>query len=235
MDKTEELVQEMLGRVLSDAQQEAANLLIDLSGSITPIISSLWTSYKIGKLKKRLDIVEPELRKIKEMLDKKENDLFYKQEVFPLILKYIHDEDEDEKVNIYINGFKHTVDEDIEDMEKIYHFYDVLAQLRISDIVRLCKKFVPGKKLKLDTDFPDIKRYEEDQEYREELREKEDIEVYIDNKLIRLGIVKVIQEDPLEKLTKGMQGRTLTRSRSKTEYKLSSFGRRFVNFFAVED
>lgn len=38
----------------------------DLVGSNIPIVGSLWTSFKINRLKKRLDMVVPKLKEIKK-------------------------------------------------------------------------------------------------------------------------------------------------------------------------
>jgi len=227
VDKIEIFVKEMLEVGYVNAVVDAAETTMDIAGSFTPI-GSLWTGFKIHKLKKRLNAVEPDLLRIKKKIEQKENEVFYKQEVFPLILKLICEEDEDGKENIYINGFEYTVDEGIEEMEKVFHYFDVLAELRISDIVHLFKRFGSNKQIRLDKDF---ERYHNDSAYRKEYSEKIDLETYMMNKLVRLGIINIEQIDALKEINDsigfGINGR---RSRE-PRILLTNFGKRFIEFF----
>jgi hypothetical protein len=218
-DPTELLVQEMLQLGFKESTIDTASTILDIGGTFASGIGSIWTSFKINRLKKRLDTVEPELRDIKKKIDKKENDIFYKQELFPLILKHLYEEDEDSKINIYINGFEYTIDEGIEEMEKLYHFYDVLAELRISDIMRLieyCRPVYYGDKID--------EEYEVDEEYeispKDDISERLTLESYIDNKLLKLGLISLHEDENLELWQK--------------IYYPTEFGKKFVEFFAED-
>ena len=200
---------------------------MDLAGLFTPI-GSFWTSFKIHKLKKRLNVIEPDLLSIKKKIEQKQNEVFYKQEVFPLILKLICEEDEEGKENIYINGFEYVVDEGIEEMEKVFHYFDVLAELRISDIVHLFKRFGSNIQIKLDKDH---ERYHNDLAYRKEYDEKIDLETYMMNKLVRLGIVKIEQVDALKEINDSIEFGTNRRRSREPRILLTSFGKRFIEFF----
>ncbi|MDX5577440.1 hypothetical protein [Streptomyces sp. ID01-9D] len=227
-DATDLLVEQMLDLDMGEAAVDVTLTGLDVATSAMPIVGSLIKDWKISRLKKRLNIVEPQLRDIKAKIDKKENDVFYKQELFPFVLKHLNEEDEDSKIPMYINGFEYTVDEGIEEMEMIYHYYDVLAELRTSDIVRLFKRFTPGKKLRID--LYDPTKFDNDLEYRKKELEKRTTEAYIDNKLIRLHLAKVIVDDPVQKLLK-MDGS----SQKPTKYVLTNFGKRFVEFFSEDE
>ncbi|MCM3736434.1 hypothetical protein M3215_11520 [Bacillus cytotoxicus] len=240
ISKVNSLVQEMLDSSAVGTIVEEAGPLVDAVGGFIQPLGAILNGYKMRKLKKRLDSVEPELLRIKNKIEEKENSIFLKQEVFPLILKYLSDEDEDDKTNIYINGFEYTIDEGIEEMEKVYHYFDVLADLRISDIVHLFERFSPkDANTLLKIKLYDVQRFSEDPAYREEIREQRDLKLYMDNKLVRLGLVNVEQPDPIKVIDEHLKhaSRGLAGSRNDTipQYKLTNFGSRFIEFFREED
>jgi hypothetical protein len=61
-DQVDKLVHEMLGVNLPDIP-DILTPAIEMIGGATPFVGSLWTGFKINRLKKRLDKVEPELRR----------------------------------------------------------------------------------------------------------------------------------------------------------------------------
>lgn len=237
MDQVDKLIHDMLNDGIPSVAVDTIETIIDVGSVIAPPLSaigSLMKSHGIRKLKKRLDKVEPELRALKSKIEASEFETFYKQELFPLFLNYIYDEDEDEKVKIYINGFEYTIDEGIAELETIFHYYDVLAELRVSDIVRLYAQYIPKRheKLQLKLNLADVGKYQSDPKYRDEWNEKEDIIRYIDNKLIRLGLVIIDKHDGVKDLAKAVNSPIRRTIRRDTEYKLTPFGSRFVNFFS---
>jgi hypothetical protein len=163
-------------------------------------------------------------------MEQRENERFYKLEVFPLIIKQIYEEEEDSKIPIIINGFEYTVDEAFEEMEKVFHFFDVLAELRVSDILRLFNKYVPGYNRPRPTNNV-LGFRDETPEVMEELHERESLNNYIDNKLERLGLVYTEEEDLVAFL---VNPNNRYRSRRKPSPRLTAFGGRFVKFFRKE-
>lgn len=231
MDKIDSFVKDMLEVGNVKVIADVAETTMDIAGSFTPI-GSIWTTFKVHKLKKRLNAVEAELLKIKKKIELKENEVFYKQEVFPLILKLICEDDEDDKTNIYINGLEYVVEESIEEMEKVYHYFDVLSELRISDIVHLFAQFGRGNKNELNKDY---ERYDNDPTYRKEYNEKISLETYMTNKLVRLGIVGIEQIDALKEINDSLSLGSTGRYRSRIPRKeLTNFGKRFIEFFKEE-
>jgi len=225
-DKVDKLVNDMLNIDLPNIP-DMLNPAADAVGTAVPLVGSLWTSFKINRLKKRLNKIEPELSGIKEKIERKENEVFYKLEVFPLIIKQIYEEDEESKIPIIINGFEHTVDEAVEEMEKVYHFFDVLSELRVSDITRLFNKYVPGYYRPRAKDRP----IAYDRQIMEQLHERESLNTYIDNKLERVGLIYTEEEDLAEYLA---DPSNRYRSQRFPRVKLTAFGVRFVNFFKEE-
>lgn len=234
MENVEKYLSEMLNVT---SVTDVVDPVMDTLGMISPL-GSLWSSFKMHRLKKRLNKVEPELWRIKKKIETKENEVFYKQEVFPLILKALCEEDEEGKENIYINGFEYTVDKGIKEMEKVFHYFDVLAELRISDIVYLLQRYGPK-----DDDKPfkikfgmDVERYHSDEAYKDEYKERQDLKRYTDNKFVRLGLVEVEQINHLEELntTAFMYSSSRSTKRVPRRY-LTNFGDRFIKFFAEDE
>lgn len=226
-DKIDKLMNEMLGIDLPDIP-DLFTPVVDMAGSVTPVLGSLWTSFKIHRLKQRLDIVEPKLQEIKDKIERKENENFYKLEVFPLIIKQIYEEDEDSKIPIIINGFEYTVEQAVEEMEKIYHYFDVLEELRVSDIIRLFDNYVPGyRRPQTVNNGPFV----ETPELRKEVHERNTLNKYMDHKLERLGLIYV-EEEELVKYLADPNNRFRSRGRPRTV--LTAFGKKFVEFFKEE-
>ncbi|WP_432356967.1 hypothetical protein [Sporosarcina sp. UB5] len=116
---------------------------IDVALGSAPVIGNLYKSYQIKKLEKRMKANEQQLLIIKRKVETSENEVFYKSEVFPLIVKKLMEEDEDVKAKVIIDGFEHLIDDDLNEIEKIYHYYDVLSELRYSDIRLFVENYMP--------------------------------------------------------------------------------------------
>jgi hypothetical protein len=136
-----------------------------------------------------------------------------------------------------------VIDNEILNLDKIFHYYDVLAEMRISEIVHLSEKYVVPlemmknpEKMKLDIQLK--------MEYTEEDREQEDLERYMDNKLFRLGILEYVKERvdvPFQQeyiqtsMPYQWQPSVPEKYEIDTEkYKLGNFGNRFIKFFYEE-
>lgn len=205
---------------------------VDMGLSTIPFLGDAIQNYRLSKLEKRINLNIKQMEIIKDKVESSRNEVFYKSEVFPLIMKQIMDEDEDEKVKVVIDGFEHIVDEDFEEMELIYHYYDVLAELRYNDIVKFIKKYMPyecRENLTLDIDlekFEDLSREEQDLQ-----KEKDAIEKYQENKFLRLGLLKDLIFSPNEE---GVISLNANRTYD-SSVEISEFGKRFVIFFALRD
>ena len=111
---------------MSDISREKfVDIRIDLIADILSKIlhmPNVWAMVEKSKLKNRVTKAENQLTEIKEKIEEKENSVYYKQEIFPLIVQKLSREIEDEKVTVIIDGFEHVVDETLHDIEKLYHF-----------------------------------------------------------------------------------------------------------------
>lgn len=157
---------------MSDISKEKfVDIPIDLIADIVSKIlhmPNIWAMVEKSKLKNRVTKAENQLTEIKEKIEEKENSKYYKQDIFPLIVQKLSRELEDEKVTVIIDGFEHVVDETLHDIEKLYHFYDILEELRYSDMLFLVELY---KKRKYT------------------FTEDDAVKIYQKNKLIRLGLI----------------------------------------------
>ncbi|WP_324657524.1 hypothetical protein SA286_14690 [Bacillus altitudinis] len=206
---------------------------VDIVAGVIPHVGQALQSYQINKLKRRLKINENQLSELKDKIESSANELFYKQEVFPLIVKKLMDEDEDSKAKVIIDGFEYIIDNDIFEIERIYHYYDVLSELRYSDIMIFVKKYMPyemrKETLKASIELivlENLNKHEQNLYY-----EKEAIGVYQQNKLIRLGLVesKVANVDGADFNEKGQM------SLIEEKIVITDFGIRFLKFFSIEE
>lgn len=204
---------------------------VDTALGYAPVIGKVIQDFKINRLAKRMKSNEGQLLVLKEKIESSTNEIWYKQEIFPLIVNKIMEDDEDKKAKVIIDGFEHIIDNDLKEIERVYHYYDVLSELRYSDIVLLVDKYMPyemRKNRNLNINLVDTR--EMDRAELKKHKEMEAIQRYQINKFIRLGLLvdEMINIDGGDFLINPDD--TL-----ESRVKLSDFGRRFLEFFSIED
>lgn len=215
--------------MLGIAEGTFIDTAVDFGLGAAPAVGKVYHSYQMMKLQKRMNACEQQLQIIKKKIEINENEVFYKQEVFPIIIKKLMEDDEDCKAKVIIDGFEYVIDNDLNEIERVYHYYDVLAELRYSDIMMFIEKYMPydmRKNLVLNIKLP------LDEELRSsKYKEGGAIKIYQKNKLIRLGLVenKVTNIDGGDFNDKG----EMSLIEEKTV--ITDFGKRFIKFFALED
>lgn len=198
---------------------------IDVALGSAPVIGKVLQSYQLMKLQKRMTINEHQLQVIKGKIEKSGKEVFYKQEVFPLIVKKLMEEDEDEKAKVIIDGFEHLIDEGLKEIEKIYHYYDVLSDLRYSDIMVFVQGYMPYEMRNTTELRINLKFASPEEMGSAEYKEKQSINSYQTNKLERLGLIKTIAfstSDDEDDITK-------------QDTPITNFGKQFLMFFALEE
>lgn len=205
---------------------------IDYGMGAAPVVGKVYQSYQMWKLQKRMTANELQLLSLKGKVEKSENEVFYKQEVFPLIVKSLMEEDEDSKAKVIIDGFEYVINNELNEIERIYHYYDVLSELRYSDILMFVNKYMPydmRKNIKLNMNL--VNREDMSIEDWEKYEEEKAFEKYQANKLLRLGLIydEMLTEDEDRNLH--LNANKVFGSRTS----LSDFGRRFLEFFILED
>ena len=160
---------------------------VDMGLSAIPLLGEAFQSYRIGKLEKRMKKNIKQLEIIKDKVESSKNEVFYKFEVFPLIVKQIMNEDQEEKIKVIIDGFEHIVDNDLHEIEKIYHYYDVLEELRYSDILLFIEKSMQHEWF---NDYGSAINAPTQEELASiKMPESEAIMIYQVNKLLKLGLL----------------------------------------------
>lgn len=237
------LIERVYG-TMPEPLQEPVQAVMEVGGGVIPIISSALHYLKHKKIDKELRKVHGQIELILDKLEASQNSKLFKQDVFPIVLNKIINEEQPEKISVILNGFEYIIDNNMIELDKIFHYYDVLEEMRLSEIFHLAEKYVkpmemvksPGKyELKLNIKL----------EYTEEDREQEDLERYMDNKLFRLGILKFVKElvdEPsyLDYSQSSLPYQWQPPEPKKFEintdkYELSRFGLRFIKFFYEED
>lgn len=195
------------------------DIVFDTGMGAAPTVGNMYQSYRIKNLEKRMKQNENQLEIIKDKVENSINEVFYKSKVVPLIINQILNEDEDLKVKVIIDGFEHIVDNDLHQIEKIYHYYDVLGELRYSDIMLFVKRYTPNemrKERKLD-----IHLATQNERRTQEYMESQAIKEYQRNKFMRLGLLR---EDFSGEGNESLKYKT----------GISEFGVRFLLMFSME-
>lgn len=205
---------------------------VDLGLSTIPLLGSAFQNYRIRKLEIRMKNNIHQLEIIKDKVESSNNEVFYKSEVFPLIVNQIMNEDEDTKAKVIIDGFEHIVDNDLDKIEKIYHYYDVLAEMRYSDILRFARNYTPYEwrdALVLDMDFFDYNDLTPEQ--KTAYHERKAIETYQKNKYLRLGL---LDSQTFTESTDGSIVINIDKDNG-IQTGISEFGKQFLMFFTITD
>lgn len=218
-------LKEMLSIDEGTAVDTVVDTVIDTALSTAPVIGNLLQSSKIIRLEKRLKLNEEQLLKVKDKIESSQNEILYKREIFPFIIGTLMDDDEDAKSKVMIDGFEHIIDNNILEAERIYHYYDVLSELRYSDIMLFVEEYMPAdmKKDPLNIKFNLHK-------LRDEYKELRVIEKYQINKFLRLGL---IEDKANNRPRSGMTFATINPHESTVQ--ISDFGRQFLEFFSIDD
>lgn len=209
-------VKKIVGNLPEGAEQ--AMEVIEFGGQFIPVAGSIMNTVRFKKIENELTKHEGKINAIGEKLDRSEHEVFFKQEVFPIVFNKILQDEQVEKTSIFLNGLEYIVDNEVVDEDIIFHYYDVLSELRLADIRHLAEKYESDLiyfgilKRRPTLRVPKIPVTKEE---KKKNKEKVDVEQYMNNKLQRLGI-----------LQPGVRDKSLG---------VSPFGRRFVQFFYVEE
>lgn len=208
-----------------DVIQEPVEMAIDIGAGVIPIFGKIYHAYQHQKINRALKELGWQIQSIKLKLDTSNDSTIFKEEIFPIIIKKMLDEPQEEKIKIIIDGFEHAIDKNISKQEIIFHYYDVLEELRMADIVFMCTNYLVKK---------EVTRILSPSE---EEKAQKHVERYMANKLVRLGLLieKADDEqttyDVLKEVTKIRTGYEYAAKFRADQYEFTPFGFNFVNFF----
>lgn len=216
--------------------------LLGTSGEVTfgefaPVIGKALQSLKIMKLKKRLDSCEEKIEIITtkvSTIDDGEFVTLLKDFLFPSILQYLLDEEEDKKTSYFLNGFEFVIDEKLISESKLLIYYDILRGLRAIEIEYLASLSTVYKQYR--------KKINETEEFLENPFDNEEFYLIIssvESKLEGFGLIKTSRSDSSADTMRRMgqefnKPRYLRSSLNKNEQaQLTKFGLYFLNMFNI--
>lgn len=214
--------------------KEPIKMTMGVGADFLPVFGKIYHAYQHQKINRALRESDHQIQNIKVKLDASDESIIFKEEIFPIIIKKMIDEPQEEKINIIIDGFEHIIDRNISKQEIIFHYYDVLEELRMADIIFMCTNYCIKKEKSSKEKVTHLSS-----ESEEELAQKH-IERYMANKLVRLGLLieKADEEqmtyDVLKELTRNRTGYEYAAKFSSDQYELTPFGFNFIDFFKLD-
>lgn len=205
-----------------------------------PIIGKILTSYKIHTLGQRLKLHDKKINEISEKVNQIEDSDFLdivKNFLFPIILQELLDEDEDNKIGYFLDGFGQVVENCISDKSKILIYYDVLKELRFIEIEYLISFSSASQRAK-------NRKFYEDRVFPKSIFDTKDfmeMRFAIENKLERLGLIdtgRLISYNQIMKKINDklkVSGRGIATNDERDQVKITTFGYKFLNFFYLLD
>lgn len=200
---------------------------LDMALDQAPMVGKALQTMKFVRLERRFNKHERQFMKVKSKVEESENETLYKEQVFPFIVEQVLNDDEDVKTKIIIDGLEHMVDKNIFELERVFHYYDVLRELRMADIYLLADQYYPYD-LRLDRNLRVNFNLYTGMSHEEKQLAK-NAEVFQINKLVRLGLLS--EETKIEP-SRYDEEEVI---RPKISHKLSGFGRDFIIFFSIRD
>lgn len=231
-----------LKNLMNISEGSKLELIFNTLSDQAPLIGRVLTSIKIHRLGQRLKKHENKINDINhrvEQIGDLDFVLLIKEFLLPKVLQDLLDEDEDNKIAYFLDGFGQVIDNEIYDKSKILIFYDILRTLRFIEIEYL---------VSLTSQFKiyNMKNYHEHGNYPESIFNKPDfqrIKYAIENKLESLGLIEtgrmVSYEEVMDrfdeelKMSKRYSGFYSPRRDNTTE--IAMFGYDFLNFFYILD
>ncbi|MFK8795819.1 hypothetical protein [Planococcus plakortidis] len=231
----------------------AGDLLIDTTSSLVPGISGVVQNYKRNRFEKNIIAFTTELQTkvdhIRTNLEAKtEEQRVQIDQLFQIVLDYVIDEQQEEKVQFMVNGFVNITEHDHVSTDFVLTYYDVLKEMRMIDIAILRfmydVRYVSFDQASKDTYRDILERHGINYDQYEAVRRN----------LVRIGVFttrtdlnitndlneisKTFKElhSYLEKLTNPKFKGSLPKLKepklkSKDDFEVSKFGRDFVSFF----
>lgn len=217
------------------------SLIFESISDQVPVIGKILTSYKIHRLGVRLKRHEKQINELSEKVNNIEDIKFLeivRGFLFPNILQELLDEDEDNKIGYFLDGFGNAIDKQISDKDRILIFYDILRELRFIEIEYLISMSSEAQRYK-SAMFYENRVYPEDPFDNNDFKE---MQFAIESKLERIGLIDkgrlITYSQIMKKMNDGISRRQrglATSSFDSEEVKLTNFGYKFLKFFYLLD
>ncbi len=238
-----EIAEKAVGNFASAA---TAEVIGEVAGSFIPGVSGMIMSYKQARFERNIEKMISELMtrmdEFNQYFESLDDEIAskVKDQFFGIMTDHAAKATQEEKIKLIVNGYINLVKDGHPKEDIVMMYYDTLDELTLLDI-RVLKLYA----MYIDEDRDSIVRiwsdYEIDQTQTNLITEK----------LSRLGLIEDRREtdynklfdnvknimDYLQKLEKGTRNNKLKTTRLTTSKSntLTSYGRRFLNFFGSEE
>ncbi|MCL1701637.1 hypothetical protein [Lysinibacillus sp. Bpr_S20] len=238
--KNENEIVESFKNLIGESNFNVLEFFSGAIGDVAPIISNVMTSFKIYRLKNRLEKHESKLKELSEKVvsvdDEKFADLL-KKFLFPAILQQLLDEDEDNKTGYFLDGFGNVIDKNIIDQSRILILYDILRNLRFVEIEYLIslsstyrsyyRTLIFNKNENVENTFDNI--------------QFSSLKIPIESKLESLGLINTGKSISYDEMMRNFnndlkrQKNSLPRTNRTPVVTITPFGNEFLNMFSLLD
>lgn len=202
--------------VLSQALSDA------LIGQVAPGVVTAYLSYKQKRTDKMIVTaitdINGRLNALEEKLNKfsTEDWTFFREAFLPVFLDAVADEQQEQKIALLVNGFQTVIEYQLNDIDIIILYYDIMRELRVLDLKTLM--WFTGKS------DAEADGYAETSISRDDIHQSSIN--HIVKKLEKLHLIG------LPRLWGEFEGKEFTISRGRAE--LTVLGERFIDFFRMK-
>lgn len=239
VDQIKVVLAEFLGIDLESSTGLIVDGAIEYGTMLAPYIGSVMNIIKFRRIESRLQKHSEELAELRNSLLTLDSNFqqFIRERVFPLVIENIYEETQEEKIGVIFNGLTGVIKNKIADEDLIITYFDVLNELRIAEIQHLFSNYDVRNRAKIDMSFLDL-ALDRTREGRKKYAELQGLKNYVDNKLLRLGILRYKQGNDntysYEYMIPSYKPKTEDNDDRKwilDQYFLSDFGKQFIAFF----
>lgn len=235
VDQLKGVIEDLLGI----DPESTTGLIIDgtiaYGGMITPFIGPAINYMKFRRIEARLQNHSVELAELRDLLNALDGNFqqFIRDKVFPLVIENIYEETQEDKIGVIINGLTGVIKNKITDEDLIITYFDVLNQIRTTEIQHLFTNYDNRTRDRLDMSLLEL-ALDRSREGRKKYAELQGFQRYVDNKLLRLGLINY-KQDKKKKPSLFQDYNSPKEDKEHKwildEYALSDFGRQFIAFF----
>lgn len=152
------MVLECLGATVQPTATFAASMINPIAGAVVAAFFAAQDTYKYNRAAKNAERALERLHAKKasdEILLNDTNEEVAKEQLLPLFWDYVMEEQEVDKINLFVNGVVSSVRQEEINMEKIFIYFDILKSLRMKEIHHFIDVFV-NKNYKVVSDGWDV-------------------------------------------------------------------------------
>ncbi len=215
-----------------------------LIGQVAPGVTTAVMAYKQKRFEKNIERFCQKIKDRQEEIDDRLVNLEekhiakFKNKYFPLVIDYVPDEPQEEKIDYLVNGLASIASCENLQEDFVLTYYDTLKDLRLADIDVL--KFyydIFCARIVLDSDRAIFEESELSYEQYDAIRKK----------LVKMGLMQTLGEKEINRLYKAvigiqdfLQGKSKKLPsgklpKSSARYIISMFGVNFMEFFIEKD